>query len=336
MNMHAKGVGADARAKKSNCDPSEDILVRLDSAGFVANASPNAARLGVDLATYLLKPHITDFASAEYRSSVSDYLESMIEGTASAEGIEFPVVTCQISEACEHSEGCTLVNQPHWYRLTLRRIDGDGEGPIGAVGTLQSVQQKYDVCDHEPVERVTDPITELADRRLICEAVADCAEDEDETSLALFAIDGMKAIFMQYGQNTADEIRWGFARFLEAVIEPQFTLAQIDEERFGVILPGTRPSEAREWASQTLQTFSALSAPSKGSKPQLSASAGIARAESSAEWTIRQGELGLVMARAAGGMQAAICRPHSTLSDGRSIEQAMGTVVDWTARRAAR
>ncbi|WP_298335997.1 GGDEF domain-containing protein [uncultured Erythrobacter sp.] len=314
-----------------------EIFVQLDQAGFVVNASQNAEHLGVDLQSLLLMPHIADFALGDHQRQVTQYFQKVMAGEACECKLEFPVkmigrpneVELVDPDNAEKQQG----HDQHWYSLTLRRLDCDAEHAVGALGALQSVQHKYVTPQLTHKGAINDPFTGLADRRSFVGSLTSSIAMNETVSTAILAIDGMRAIFMQYGQGTADEIRWGFARFLETMVEPHHSLAQIDDERFGVILPGMRPKEARAWAVDTLQVFSRLAMPATGSEPELSASAGIARADLSAEWTIRQAELGLVMARSAGGTQAAICQPHSCLSNGRTVERAMESVVERSAKR---
>lgn len=323
-------------------DLADGIFVRLDTAGFFVDASANVARLGIDLDAMLVMPHVTDFVVSDHQSKVTQYFHQVVAEGGCAHSVRFPVNALPMNDMGEASEvpvfSISECKDQDWYDLTLTRLDNDDGELAGVLGTLQMVPERSEMGDPnpapKPIETANDPFTGLADRRAFVReltsgiAVSECA------SVAILAIDGMRAIFMQYGQATADEIRWGFARFLEAMAEPHFTIAQVDDERFGVILPGRRPADAKEWASETLRIFAGLAMPDAGSKPDLSASAGIARLDLSAEWTIRQAELGLVMARAAGGMQAAICRPKSTFSNGRSVERAIEAVVERASKRA--
>ncbi|PKP86519.1 MAG: hypothetical protein CVT77_19435 [Alphaproteobacteria bacterium HGW-Alphaproteobacteria-16] len=99
---------------------------------------------------------------------------------------------------------------------------------------------------------------------------------------------------------------WGFARFLETMALAEYEIAQLDGERFGVLLPDMKLRHAREWVEDVVQTFSALAAPASAKAPQLTASAGLARVECTVDWTLREAELGLVLARAGGGRQVAM------------------------------
>lgn len=319
-------------------DLADEIFVRLDTAGFFVDASINVARLGIDLDAMLVMPHVTDFVSTDYRSKVTRYFHQVVAEGGCSHSVRFPVNAIH-SDDTDHSDYLGEAEGRDWYDLTLTRLDDDEGELAGVLGTLQIVCEDIGIADQnpapKPVVTANDPFTGLADRRAFVRELTGGIATNESASVAILAIDGMRAIFMQYGQATADEIRWGFARFLEAMAETHFTIAQIDDERFGVILPGRGSAEAKEWACETLRIFAGLAMPDAGSKPDLSASAGIARLDLSAEWTIRQAELGLVMARAAGGMQAAICRPQSTFSNGRPVERAIEAVVERAVKRAS-
>ena len=59
-------------------------------------------------------------------------------------------------------------------------------------------------------------------------------------------------------------------------------------------------------AEDVIATFAALAAPASAKAPQLTASAGLARVECTVDWTLREAELGLVLARAGGGRRVAV------------------------------
>jgi PleD family two-component response regulator len=119
----------------------------------------------------------------------------------------------------------------------------------------------------------------------------------------MFEIDRMRAVFMQYGQRTADEIIWGFAKFLEAMVNDEYELAQLGSERFCVILDGVPAKRNRRWVEDVLKTFASLTLTTSARAPRLSASAGLTPVAVSVDETLRQAEVALVMARAKGGMQ---------------------------------
>jgi diguanylate cyclase (GGDEF)-like protein len=291
-----------------------DIVLKLDAKGFIVHASANAAELGFDPAEALLMPHISELAERDHVRAVDEFASGVLASTSGAHSYEFPITHSHIGETCASGEPCADIGQMRWYRLTLRPALDDAGVVNGAIGLLRSVQHLRVLERELHARSVTDPLTGLANRHAFCACIAGHLSESAAPMLVVFSIDRMRAIFMQYGQDTIDEFLWSFARFLETMTRPGQELGQIDSERFGVVLPDTSERAAREWAEDVLHTFSALALPSSaGRAPAFSASAGIARIEDSVDCTLRQAELGLMMARAAGGMQVGRAVAHQPL-----------------------
>ena len=302
----------------------DDIVVRLDKSGFITYASANACELGIDLDALLLMPHISDFADPDYASEIVSNVKAVLDGKVTDARNEFPLR--QLAQE-DSDNSARPPRSRRWYAISLHAIDHDDGTAQGALGLLRSVQHKHVLGGPAPV----DPYTGLPSRPAFCGSLSRAIGAAETHCIAIFAVDRMRAIFMQYGQTTSDEIRWGFARFLETMTHLDQEVAHLDDERFGVILPGMSMGAARGWASEVLQTFSDLTATSSSRSHELSASAGLARVEGSVDWTLRQAELGLVMARAGGGSQVGQCKPapsHATgLASGESVERAMEAAI---------
>lgn len=280
-------------------ESSRDIVIRLDRHGFINHASANLADLGMDVAGALLPPHITDLAERDHVAFVSQHVTIALSGQEKGGWIEFPVVTCDDRETCRDAP-CQ-----RWYALSLQPMVGTGGAVEGALCLLRSVQQLRNLEGELHARAVTDPLTGLSNRQAFCASLRRHLGSGGGQMVAVMAVDGMRALLMRYGQRTADEVLWGFAKFLETMALPGHEVAQLDGERFGVLLPDMTSRHAREWAQDVVETFSALAAPASTKSPQLTASAGLARVECTVDWTLREAELGLVLARAGGGRQVA-------------------------------
>jgi GGDEF domain-containing protein len=286
-------------------ESSGDIVIRLDQRGFLAHASANIAEIGLDIATCLLPPHITDLATRDHAALLGARVKAVLAGDALAGWVEFPIAVCPPDDAADypaqrhrHDTACR-----RWYALSLRplmRHPGEAEG---AIGLLRSVQQVRSLEGELHTRAITDPITGLANRQAFCASLARHLARGGGQMAAVLAVDGMRALLMRFGQRTADEVLWGFAKFLEAMALPGCEIAQLDGERFAVILPGCSEAAARHWCEDVLMTFAGLAMPHSSKGLKLSASAGLARIECTTDWTLREAELGLVMARAGGGGQ---------------------------------
>jgi diguanylate cyclase (GGDEF)-like protein len=284
-------------------ETSGDIVIRLDRHGFIIHASANIAALGSDLTAALLPPHITDLAARDHAAFLAEHVTRGLKGCTQVGWIEFPVALCA-------DRGTAFeIHVPRWYALTLKPMRDPAGTPDGAMCLMRSVQQVRSLEGELHARAVTDPLTGLANRTAFCASLRRHLARGGGQMVAVFAVDNMRALLLRYGQRTADEVLWGFAKFLETMTQtlatPGHELAQLDGERFAVLLPEMTARAAREWAEDVIETFAGLAAPASAKAPQLTASAGLARVECTVDWTLREAELGLVLARAGGGRQVA-------------------------------
>lgn len=293
-------------------ETSGDIVIRLDRNGFIIHASANIAELGLDVSAALLLPHITDLAERDHAAFLGEHVNAALAGGANGGWIEFPVIACAERSTCRETQ-CQ-----RWYALILKPMLGTSGTPDGALCLMRSVQQVRSLEGELHNRAVTDPLTGLANRQAFCASLRRHLAKGGGQMIAIFAVDSMRALLMRYGQRTADEVLWGFAKFLETMTQslttPGHELAQLDGERFAVLLPDMTSRAARDWAEDVVATFAGLAAPAsspgRARAPQLTASAGLARVECTVDWTLREAELGLVLARAGGGRQVAVAGHH--------------------------
>ncbi|MCX9148115.1 GGDEF domain-containing protein [Erythrobacter sp. WG] len=283
---------------------SGDIVIRLDRSGFIVHASDNIAELGLDVTATLLPPHITDLADRDHAAVLGAHVSAALAEGQATGALEFPVPACADRTTCREAH-CR-----RWYALSLSPLRGESGGPEGALCLMRCVQQVRSLEGELHARAVTDPLTGLANRAAFCASLRRHLATGGGQMVAIFALDAMRALQLRYGQRTADEVVWGFGRFLEGMALPGHELAVLDGERFAVLLTERTSHAAREWAGDVLATFARLAAPASPRAPRISASAGLARAECTVDWTLREAELGLVLARAGGGNQVAAASYH--------------------------
>lgn len=277
-----------------------DIVIRIDRRGFILHASANIADLGLDCSSALLLPHITDLAAPDHSEFLGAQIADVLAGRSHTGWAEFPVIASDGSDPGHPRDGQL------WYALSVRPMCDTTGTPDGALCLLRSVQRLRNLEGELHARAVTDPLTGLANRQAFCANLRRCLARGGGQMVAVLAVDGMRALLLRYGQRTADEVLWGFAKFLETMALPGHEVAQLDGERFGVLLPEMTSRGARAWAQDVVTTFADLGAPASAKAAQLTASAGLARAECTVDWTMREAELGLVLARAGGGRQVAV------------------------------
>jgi len=282
-----------------------DIFVRVDPAGFIETASSNISLVSQDYSQLLLKPHLSDLADPLHagvlRDQITQVLASGRSGSESSEWLKFPAKVSML-EADGRSSQDRI-----WYALRLRIIEGENGSVSGAIGLLRVFEPTLTDKTEAHANAMVDPLTGLANRHAFSAPLRRHLGKKENGIIALFEVDRMRAFFMQYGQETVDEIIRGFAQFLEAMVKDDFELAQLDAERFCILLPNMSRKAGRRWVQEVLETFNSLTLVSSPRLKRLSASAGLAHIERSVDATLRQAELALVMARARGGMQVAEC-----------------------------
>ncbi len=279
----------------------DDIVVRIDARGFIEAASSNISKLGYDLSQMLFKPHLADLAIPQHAPELKSRIDTVLADAPDENGLvewyEFSVAAASAVKGVEPTEPSP------WFALNLRALRKSDGDVTGALALLRSIDHKRALEGEVHARSSIDPLTGLANRHAFCSALRRHLAAGTDGALAMFEIDRMRAVSMQYGQRTADEIVWGFAKFLETMVNEEYELAQFDGERFCVILAGLSPKASRRWADEVLNTFASLALSTSSRSPRLSASAGLALIDGSVDSTLRQAELALVMARARGGMR---------------------------------
>jgi len=284
-----------------------DIVVKVDRLGFLESASCNITQIGPDPSQLLLKPHLTDLTRREFGPQLRNYIAMVLSGETrhrgDADWFEFPAnLQNDIPE-------CGGRVQRQWYALSLRAI-ADQSGVItGAVGLMRSADQLQASQSSARPGELVDPLTGLPNRHSFCSGLGRMITTGIQGVLAMFEIDHLRAVSMQFGQRAADEVIWAFSRFLTTMANPECELGQLDTARFCVVLPGYDPDKASDWARDVLDTLASLSLAQNSRKPRLTASAGLAPLGGNTDCMLRQCEVALVMARARGKMQVARCFP---------------------------
>ena len=282
-------------------DGAGDILLRMDVDGFIETASSNIDAIGCDLSQSLIKPHLTDLAAQDFSSKIRDFialeLTRAMNPRSEREWLEIPVIPGSDPDAQSD------VAPPVWYALSLRVVTADCGEVIGLLGLLRSVERSQALEGQLYSRAQINPGSGLPNRQAFSAQLERQIAKGSGGTLALFELDRMRALSMQYGQQTIDEIAWGFARFLVAMVPDEALLSQFSEHQFCVLLRQHGCAQGRLWVEEVLKTFASLTLDASVRALRLSASAGLAAVDGSVEETLRTAELALVMARASGGHQ---------------------------------
>lgn len=267
-----------------------DSVVRLDRKGFLTHTSRNFAQLWPSLSGMLVMPHLSDLARTCHREAVNAYVGLALSGRDMRRPLEFPI------------ESLADLPETTWCSLSIRPIEGGASKAAGALGLLRKIAPARPAAREGGGSRI-DPVSGLPDRHAFSWTMRRWLAQGQTAMLAVFAIDRIGALRLQYGERAADEMTWGFARFLEAMALTDCEFGQVDRERIAVMVPAVTAKDAQEWVDDVIGTFSALVLSTGSTRLKVTASAGLAELDRSVDHTMRQAEIGLVMARAAGGTQ---------------------------------
>lgn len=248
----------------------EDLVVKTDAEGYVQYASGAFGAMVED--AVLIAPHLADYACGTFAKRVRRYHDAVVTGASAPDHIEFP------SEMLDGG----------WYRLSLQVLPS-GQGAIGIVKTLE--------VDHGS----RDPLTALPNRAAFTKRLSLVCQERARGAVIMLEIDGFRAITLRFGQEMGDSVITAFARFLRSVCEVDIAVARMEGERFAVLLPECELVEALAWAQDLVTTFAAISGELHTADTKLTVSAGVARLQPDCSTVMHRAELGVSVAKTAGG-----------------------------------
>ena len=169
-------------------------------------------------------------------------------------------------------------------------IDHDGSID-GALCLMRSVQQVRLLEGELHNRAVTDPLTGLANRQAFCASLRRHLAGGGGQVVAVFAVDGMRALLMRYGQRTADEVVWGFAQVPRSHGAARSTNSPSSMVNVSAcLLPAMSLRIAPRMGRGCGADLRRPCRPLRSAKaPQLTASAGLARVECTVDWDLARG-----------------------------------------------
>jgi diguanylate cyclase (GGDEF)-like protein/PAS domain S-box-containing protein len=264
-----------------------DIIIKTDREGFVVHASPAISQLGVTPPSMLIWPHLLDLIDPSYRPAIAAEHAAVIGGRHAGSWIEFRAFSADGSE--------------RWFAVQMRCLRDDDDEIYGALGIMRNIDEKRSYEERLFATAMTDQLTGLSNRRAFVWMLQHLVETQSRGCLAIFDIDHFRAINLQYGQSTGDEVLVAFADFLRALTPCEDVISRIGGESLGVLLLRKSARQAEAICEQIIDTLREIG-PSVGPDNNfaVTASVGIARIDGSVDDTIRRAELALFFAKTKG------------------------------------
>ena len=267
-------------------DVSSDIILKTDRRGFIVHASPALERLGISLPSMLIGPHVQDLVRPDRALDIGNHHDAAIAGRHDNQWTEFPARTRDRSE--------------RWFEIQMRRLIDDRGEVYGALSIMRSIEQRRAYEEQLFAAAMTDPLTQLSNRRAFIMMLGHMVEQKVCGSLALFSLDHLKAINMKFGQAAGDEALVAFADVLRAQLRPQDTISRVGGERLGVLLPHTDADEAEAVCQRVVGELGQQRQVPGAGPVRLTASAGVAGIATSVDDTLKRAEMAVFFAKAAG------------------------------------
>lgn len=264
-------------------ETASDIILKTDLSGRIVDALPALDKVGFRVLT---GPCLSDLVAPEAREQVECAHAEALRGEGMGRRVEFPALTTD--------------QRQHWFEIQSRALKDESGKTYGALSIMRSIDERRSLEQQLFAATYTDPLTKLTNRSAFISMLEHMVEEGLEGCLAMFSIDFFRTINLQYGQHTGDEVLVVFADLLREMLRSEDIISRIGSERFAVLLPRTRPDQAEAICDRVIRTLADLRQRIGGSRFAITASASIARIETSLDSTIERAEMALFVAKAKG------------------------------------
>jgi len=271
-------------------ESTSDIILKTDNRGFIVDATQAISHLGVREPNMLLGPHLLDIVAPEAKDAVAHAHADAVNGAAGGvdkdRPVEFPAIT---------TDGLN-----RWFEIRFRALRQDDGATYGALGVMRSIEDRRSLSDQLFAATYTDPLTRLTNRGAFIAMLEHMLESGMDGCIAMFSIDFFRAINMQHGQSTGDEVLMVFADLLREILREDDLISRIGSERFAVLLPNVPAHEAEVICKRVVSTLAELKQRVGKGSLTITASGSVARIAGTLDSTIERAEMALFVAKAKG------------------------------------
>jgi diguanylate cyclase (GGDEF)-like protein/PAS domain S-box-containing protein len=267
-------------------DFSTDIIMITGVDGIIHYVSPSIRQLGEWDPARLVGKTTDVLIAPQHRGDVADAHMAALAEPGTTATVEFL--------------GMTRNSGMRWFESHLRAIvreDGNIEG-ICSIARDTSGRKRREA--ELRTVALTDPLTNLANRRAFEMFMGDAHEAATESYVALFDLDHFKLVNDTYGHDAGDRVIQAFARAARSAVRETDLVARLGGEEFAVHLHDTTLRRARivcERISAALAHEVRRTAPEVG---KVTTSVGLSRLDGPLTDVLRRADAALYGAKAAG------------------------------------
>lgn len=263
-----------------------DIILKTDAEGFILHASPAIQGLGVRPSDVLAGPHLLDLVHPTHAEAIAAAHQSVVKGGCEQISLEFPAITADAGQK--------------WFSIQMRRLVNESGEIYGALGIMQSIEQRRTLEDRLFAAEMTDALTGLTNRKAFVSMLDHLVAERTGGCVAIFAIDYFKALNLRYGESFGNEVLVVFSGILRSLLRSQDIVSRIGGETIGVLLPGSTAALTEAVCQRVIRTLTEIHQEAGRNSIPITASVGVARIGKTMDGTLKKAELALFLAKAKG------------------------------------
>lgn len=204
-------------------DHSTDIIMSSGLEGRAHFCSPSISKLCQRDPEAMIGRRLLALVDPQYRRRVAlAYLGALARPGTTVE-VEFAGLPCD--------------GQVRWFEAHLRGVADQRGMAECVVSVIRDMSERKEAESALTQAAFTDPLTGLANRRALMDAMVDCIGSQKGGCLAVIDLDHFKQVNDRYGHAAGDEVLRSFARVARQGLRATDMLARIGGEEFALLLP---------------------------------------------------------------------------------------------------
>ena len=267
-------------------DFSTDIIMVTGNRGEIRYISPSIRQLGDYDPAFLIGKGTDTLIAPQHHAEIEQAHLKVLRNPGATASVEFL--------------GITRSSGMRWFESHMRGIFREDGSVDGVCSIVRDISKRKRRESELRAVALTDPLTDLANRRAFDVFMASVVTDDCESYVALFDLDHFKRVNDDFGHATGDIVIKAFACAARGVLRDSDLVARIGGEEFAVHLQDTTLAQARLVCERIRAAFAhqaQLTAPEVG---PVSVSVGISLCDGPLVGVLRRADAALYKAKANG------------------------------------